>query len=118
MAFDSNGNWQEDEQHVENIIVGYFRDIFHTQGPVDSFTLIEAIEPMVTSDMNDSLTQAFQADEVHRTLKQMYPKKSLGPDGIPPSFYQHFWSLTRLPPSWHASLPQTLIKLMLYSYQK
>lgn len=47
---DSNGNWQEDEQHVENIIVGYFRDIIHTQGPADSSTLIEAIEPMVTSD--------------------------------------------------------------------
>ena len=78
---------------MENIIVGYFRDIFHTQGPVDSFTLIEAIEPVVTSDMNDSLTQAFQADEVHRTLKQMYPKKSLGSHGMPPFFYQHFWSL-------------------------
>ncbi|KAK9992957.1 hypothetical protein SO802_022660 [Lithocarpus litseifolius] len=77
---DSNGNWQEDEQQVENIIVGYFRDIFHTQGPADSSTLIEAIEPVVTSDMNDSLTQVFQADEVHRALKQMHPKKSPGPD--------------------------------------
>ena len=24
----------------------------------------------------------------------MHPKKSLGPDGMPPLFYQHFWSLT------------------------
>ena len=73
---------------MENIIVGYFRDIFHTQGPVDSSTLIEAIEPMVTSDMNDSLTQVFQADEVHRALKQMHPKKSPGPDCMFPFFYQ------------------------------
>ena len=72
---------------MENIIVGYFRDIFHTQGPADSSTLIEAIQLVVTSDMNDSLTQVFQADEVHRALKQMYPKKSSKPDGMPPFFY-------------------------------
>ena len=78
---------------MENIIVGYFRDIFHTQGPTDSSTLIEAIKPVVTSDMNDSLNQVFQADEVHRALKQMHPKKSPRPDGMPSFFYQHFWSL-------------------------
>ena len=43
--------------------------------------------------MNDSLTQVFQADEVHRALKQTHPKKSPGPDGMPHFFYQHFWSL-------------------------
>ena len=43
--------------------------------------------------MNDSLTQVFQADEVHKALKQMHPKKSPRPDSIPSFFYQHFWSL-------------------------
>lgn len=27
---DSDGNWQEDDQQVENIIVGYFTNIFRT----------------------------------------------------------------------------------------
>ena len=30
--YDSDGNWQEDDQQMENIIVGYFTDIFCTQG--------------------------------------------------------------------------------------
>ena len=28
-----------------------------------------------------------------KALKQMYPKKALGPDSMPLLFYQHYWSL-------------------------
>ena len=49
---------------------------------------------MVTEDMNKFLNQPFTADEVHRALRHMYPKKSLGPDGMSPLFFQDFWSLT------------------------
>jgi len=37
---------------------------------------------------------ANQEVEVHKALKQMHPKKSPSPDGMPPLFYQHFWSLS------------------------
>lgn len=43
--------------------------------------------------MNSSLTQTFIVEEVHKALKQMHPKKSPGPDGMPLLFYQHSWSL-------------------------
>ena len=90
---DPDGSWQEDDQQVENIMVGYFTDIFSTQGDTYSTTLIDAIEPVVTTDMNDSLTQEFNAEEVHQASKQMHSKKSPGPDSMPPFFYQDFWSL-------------------------
>lgn len=41
--------------------------------------------------MNDQLIKEFQPSEVFQALKQMYPLKVLGPDGMPPLFYQHFW---------------------------
>ena len=41
--------------------------------------------------MNHMLTRDFTAAEVKKALDRMYPLKSLGPDGIPPLFYQHFW---------------------------
>ena len=44
--------------------------------------------------MNRFLCQPFQADKVHRALKQMHLKKSPEPDDMPPLFYQHFWSLS------------------------
>ena len=72
---------------MDNIIVGYFTNIFHTQGETNSTTLIEAIDTVVTTNMNDSLTQEFNDKEVHRALKQMHPKESSGPNGMPPFFY-------------------------------
>ena len=40
------------------------------------------------------LIDEFKEFEVSRALKQMYPLKSLGPNGMPPSFFQHFWPTT------------------------
>lgn len=44
--------------------------------------------------MNACLAEFFQADEVHRALKQMHPKKYHGLNSMPPFFCQHFWSLS------------------------
>ena len=43
--------------------------------------------------MNASLCCDFKAWEVENALKQMAPLKAPGPDGMPPLFYQNFWSL-------------------------
>ena len=81
-----------DDHTTETIILEYFDNIFHSNGPTDTSLLVNAIQPVVTEDINKFLTQPFTADEVHRALKQMYPKKSLGPDGMLHFFFQHFWS--------------------------
>ena len=91
---DQNGVWQEDDQAVESIVLDYFNSIFRSNGPTDIAPITATVRPMVTDQMNEYLCQTFQADEVHKALKQMHPKKSPGPDGMPPLFYQHFWSLT------------------------
>ena len=41
--------------------------------------------------MNQVLVKEFLEVEVKNDIKQMYPLKSLGPDGMSPLFYQHFW---------------------------
>ena len=43
--------------------------------------------------MNNDVMAEFKTNEVETALKQMAPLKSLGPDGMPPIFYQHYWSL-------------------------
>ena len=89
-----NEVWQEDDLGVERVILDYFTSIFRTNGPTDTTAVVEAIQPVVIDPMNEYICQPFQANEIHRALKQMHPKKSPGPDGMPPLFYQHFWSLS------------------------
>ena len=57
-----------------------FEEILHTVGP------------KVSGEMNAELARVFHEGEVCQALKQMYPLKAPGLDGMPPLFYQHFWS--------------------------
>lgn len=90
--FDEQGIWQEDETKIEEVVVDYFNKLFTSNSP-DNFTeLLDAIQPKVSTTMNEELARTFKANEVRLALKQMYPLKALGPDGMPPIFFQNFWS--------------------------
>ena len=51
--------------------------MFHSNGPTDTTELIDVVEPVVYANMNNFVTQEFRANEVHKALKQMHPKKNL-----------------------------------------
>ena len=51
------------------------------------------VPKLITKEMNALLSQKFMDWEVQTALKQMAPLKAPGPDGIPPLFYQNYWSL-------------------------
>lgn len=82
-----NGIWQVEDPIVEKIVLDYFSNIFQTNGPIDTSTIVAAIRPVVTDSMNSFLCQPFQAEEVHKALKQMHPRKSPGPNSMLPLFY-------------------------------
>ena len=48
---------------------------------------------MVTADMNRDLICSFSRDEVEAALKSMEPLSAPGPDGMPPTFFQSYWSI-------------------------
>jgi len=43
--------------------------------------------------MNRELIRSFSRDEVEATLKSMEPFSAPGPDGMPPTFFQTYWSI-------------------------
>ena len=75
---------------MEGIILKYYSDLFQSSQPTEFAELIEAVVPKVSQEMNSSLTSEFQGVEVFKALKQMYPLKSPGPDGMPPLFFSTF----------------------------
>ena len=84
---DEAGVWQDDESVVEMIFKDYYLELFVSNNPNEFTDLLEAVQPKVTESMNSSLLREFQSSEVYRALKQMYPLKAPGPDGIPLYFF-------------------------------
>lgn len=79
---------------MEHIAIQYFSTLFTSSQLGEMTELLNAISHSVTEDMNKLLARDFQALEVAQALQQMHPHTAPGLDGLPPFFYQKFWSLT------------------------
>ena len=90
---DESEIWQGDEDKISEVITTYYQNLFTTSQPNNSIEFIDAIQPNVINQMNNMLIQDFKAGDAKKALGQMYSLKSPGPDGMPPLFYQHFWSI-------------------------
>ena len=53
---------------------------------------MEGIQEVVSRDMNSKLTAPYKVEEVELAIKEMAPLKAPGPDGMPPIFYQTYWT--------------------------
>ena len=89
----ANGEWQENQEDVESIILEYFEGIFKSEQSSNADASLNAIHQRVSPEMNESLIAEFKAEEVWRALKQMHPTKAPGPDGMSPIFFQQYWDI-------------------------
>lgn len=87
---DEQDAWQEQLEEIATVIINYFKDLFSSFRQVDSTNVLAYVPSAITDEMNDSLCCDFVESEVYVALNQMAPLKALGPDGMPPLFYQHF----------------------------
>lgn len=78
---------------IEKAFHDYYSELFTSSCPVEFDEILDAVQPRVTHAMNTSLTREFHVGEVHKALKQMYPLKAPGPNGMPPLFFQNFWPI-------------------------
>ena len=92
-VFDLLGQWTTQPNQVVNTAINIYQQLFTTSNPKNLKAVLAKIPQLVTIDMNATLTSTFTVDEVERALKQMERLKSPGPDGMPPLFYQNYWSL-------------------------
>ena len=87
---DENGRWLEGDEHVEELMLQYYEMLFTSSDHVEFEEILDAVQHKVTLRMNYILVREFTEVEVKNVIKQMYPLKSPGSDGMPPLFYQHF----------------------------
>ena len=87
---DEHQTWHEEDEKVEEVVVAYYNELFTTSQPTEFSEMIQAVQPKVTSLMNQALTRDFTGAEVKLALKQMYPLKAPGPDGMPPCSSNNF----------------------------
>ena len=90
--YHSTGRWCTRQAQVNEIILGFSKELFTLANPDSFANVLDVIPHVVTDSMNDTLKH-FTIEEVEAALKEMAPLKALGPNGIPPLFYQSNWSL-------------------------
>lgn len=73
------------------LFVEYHKNLFSSSNPIQMTAVLKATPRVPTGEMNEKFLGEFSRLEVGLALKQMSPLKALGPDGIPPIFYQQYW---------------------------
>ena len=66
---DERGNWRESALEITEVAVSYFEKLYMTSNPDKILEVVEAIDPKVSVDMNQSLIKQFTRDEVEAALK-------------------------------------------------
>ena len=88
-----NGVIIEEEKGISEAIVGYFCSLFQYAPTSNFHPFLQEIEPKVTNQMNAELTRPFSDLDAEQSLKQMKPLMAPGPDGMPPFFFNSYWSV-------------------------
>ena len=89
---DEDGTWHEDEDQISSMLIAYFADLFTSFNPHDLDRVLDGVQSVVTEDMRTDLARPYTVEEVEFTIKEMAPLKAPGPDGMPPLFYQTYWT--------------------------
>ena len=89
---DENGVWQEDETVFSGILNRFYEELFTSSNRHGSDRILDGVHEVVTEEMRIDLAKPYTGKEVDYAIKEMTPLKALGPDAMPPLFYQTYWT--------------------------
>lgn len=90
---DYSGDWKEELNDLNSIILGYFKDLFSSQVRQPDNSVLNKVKRRVTEAMNTTLMAPYTIDEVKKALFSIGDFKAQGPDGLHAVFYKRSWSM-------------------------
>ena len=89
---DAKGAWHEDEDHISSMFTAYIVELFMSSNPHDLYRVLDGVQNVVTDDMRADLAKQYLMEKVEFAIKEIALLKAPGLDGMPPLFYQTYWS--------------------------
>ena len=83
---------QEDEGAVSALLIEYYSKLFTSSNLHDLDRILDGVQPMVTDEKRAELDKPYTSEEVGEAIRQIAPLKAPRPDGMPPLFYQTYWT--------------------------
>ena len=84
--------WQKDETVFSGILNGFYEELFTSSNPHGLDRILDGVHEVVIEEMRIDLAKPYTTKEVDYAIKEMTPLKAPGPDGMPPLFYQTYWT--------------------------
>uniref|UniRef100_A0A803PJ09 Reverse transcriptase domain-containing protein n=1 Tax=Cannabis sativa TaxID=3483 RepID=A0A803PJ09_CANSA len=89
---DDQGNWVDWDNGLQTVVTNYFNSLFQSAN-TSCQEVIDCVRNSTPDGAHSKFRQTVTEEEVKKTVFQMHPDKSLGPDGMTPAFYQKCWSI-------------------------
>lgn len=87
--------WRNSDTEIEEVAVDCFEDLFTSTSPTKFEEALAEISPLITGQLNESLTATTTEDEVRKVLCLMNLEKAPGADGMTTLFFQRSWNIVK-----------------------
>lgn len=82
-----------EEDQISQVISDYFKKIFTSEKCQNQDIVLEALQPKVSPEINDSLIAIPTAEEIKKACFSIHADKAPGPDGFSASFFHSNWDV-------------------------
>uniref|UniRef100_A0A2N9IC90 Reverse transcriptase domain-containing protein n=1 Tax=Fagus sylvatica TaxID=28930 RepID=A0A2N9IC90_FAGSY len=91
----ADGNWTQDQAEIGMCFTDFFSNLFNSSNPPFPNEISALFHPIINDEDNIAICSVPNEEEIKDSLFSMESLKSPGPDGLPPLFYKHYWSIVK-----------------------
>lgn len=90
---DEQGSEVHEEKKITETVAGFYEKLFTAASSTQLQVVEEAIQPKITTAMNEKLLRRPLEKEIHEAVLDINADKAPGPDGFSAGFYHSYWEI-------------------------